>query len=226
MKKIPVSKEKIDYIFRLIILLITFLIIIANLFILKNNLDANSNIRQTRAEIISVTYQKNNEQYLLKYTIDNKEYQDTTSLNSHKYEVGDEVTIFYKKNDPTKIVKKKNLLFPIIILILGIFAIIYEIILTFRNFKDANSLEKLIEKGIVLNTTIEDIFVTSQKNQFKLRTSYFNPVDQKKYVYISESFSKEFKDYLTTNKIKEVKVYLNKENTNKYYVDINSLRKD
>ncbi len=226
MQKLFDSKEKINFIIRLLILIIAMIIIISNLIIIKNNFKNNSNIQLVKAQVVSINYQNNQDEYLLKYTINGKEYQNTTSIDLHNYEVGEKINIYYKKNNPNKIIKKKSIIIPFILVILSIIAIIYAIIMTLQNIKEVNNIEKIIKEGLAINTTLEDIFVTARKNKFKLRTSYFNPVDQKKYVYISESFSRDFKDYLTTNGIKEITVYLNKENTNQYYVDLNSLRKD
>jgi len=71
---------------------------------------------------IEATYRVN-----LKYTVDGKEYEETLD-NVSKYNVGDKMKIYYNPKNPSQITQTKSLIFPVIIVILGIASLTFGII--------------------------------------------------------------------------------------------------
>ena len=85
----------------------------------------------------------------IRYTIDGKEYTDTLD-NVSKYDVGDEITIYYNPKDPSQITQTKSLIIPIIIIAIGIVSFVGGIISAinaFKRYKKMQEQERSWESG-------------------------------------------------------------------------------
>ena len=61
-------------------------------------------------------------------------------------------------------------------------------------------------------------------NPYKIRACYNNPQDNKNYFFVSEEEETDLKDLVSKNNIQYINVYINKKNTDDYYVDIESIK--
>ena len=58
---------------------------------------------------------------------------------------------------------------------------------------------------------------------YKIRASYNNPKDGKVYIFISEEEVTDLKDLVSRKNIQRIDVYINPNNTQDYYVDLESI---
>jgi hypothetical protein len=87
-------------------------------------------------------------------------------------------------------------------------------------------INKLKKKGILIKANIQEVLVVNKnrgKNPYKIRASYNNPKDGKVYIFISEEEVTDLKDLVSRKNIQSIDVYINPNNTQDYYVDLESI---
>ena len=81
----------------------------------------------------------------IKYTVDGKEYESDFEGIS-KYNIGDKMTIYYNPTDPSQITQSKSMIFPLVMVGLGIASLVYGIISAVNVIKKHKAMKEQ-EKG-------------------------------------------------------------------------------
>lgn len=179
-------------------------------------------------------------------TITEVKYEDKTTILKVEYEVqrvkysqqiktkenltvNDKYELTYNKNNPALPVNNEHAIE--IATCTSVLAIIYAltindmIIIMLKNKR----INKFKTEGILIKAGIQEVLINTKALRFKgrrpyiIRLSYINPQDGKTYIYKSENIYEDIKSTIERNNIQTVDVYLDKSNTNKYYIDLNSI---
>lgn len=158
----------------------------------------------------------------------NENYYFTSITTEESFEVGDKAKIFYLKNNPEScklslMTATKAFMYcicGILIFLLGFVMIVKRFLINIR-------IKHLKKKGLLVKATIQEVLVVNKnrgKNPYKIRACYYNPQDNKNYFFVSEEEETDLKDLVSKNNIQYINVYINKKNTDDYYVDIESIK--
>jgi len=156
------------------------------------------------------------------------QYHVDLGLNN-KLTVGDYTKIKYNIKNPKKLIKNNHIILVTITGSIGILLLILFLPKRIKIMKKDSNIKNLMKDGIKINANIQDIIINqnSQKNKgffpYKLRANYLNPTDNKTYIFESEDTYINPNDIIAKYQTKTVIVYLDKNNTSNYYVDIQSL---
>lgn len=182
------------------------------------SIDYNGNQRSA-----TVTHEINNEEYILSIILDDKDEELT---------VNDTMTVKYNINNPTQPIYNEHLKEILIIIFISLIGTILTTNRTIGIFKDMKYLKNLKTNGITLDATITDAYVDVKAPKkhseypYRIRAKYLNPQDDKEYTFDSEYVYKNLKDLLSNSNLTTIKVYLDKSNTNIYYVDLDNFIKE
>lgn len=147
----------------------------------------------------------------------------------NKLTVGDYTKIKYNINDPSKLINNDH---SIILAITGSLSLILMAAFLpgrIKIIKKNSNTKRLKKEGLVIDTDIQDIIINNRGRRYKkaypyhLRSKYLNPNDNKEYIFESDDTFVNPNDAITKYKAKKVKVYLDKTNTQNYFVDLESL---
>ena len=189
---------------------------------------------ETEAKILSIDYENKQRYAVVHHEIDGANYVLSIPMSTSQEElaVGDNLTFKYNKNNPGAYVDNEHLIEVLIVAFASLAGIIITTNKTISILRDLKYLKDLKINGITLNANISDVYVdiNSPKKHgefpYRIRAKYLNPQDNKEYVFDSEYTYKNLKELTSKSDINTIKVYLDKNNTNIYYVDLNNLIKE
>lgn len=171
----------------------------------------------------------NSSSLLVQYVVNNVEYENTIAIPMNKnYAVHDEVMVKVDIDNPKKIVKTHFML------ILGIFGgglliSIFSASKSRKYLQSIKNIKKLKTTGIFIQASIAEIIINNKGKKYKgeypykLRCKYFNPIDNQIYVFDSMDTYTNLNEIISKYNSLFVIVYIDKENTTNYYVDLESL---
>lgn len=219
------NKLKSYFIFIIGIILLTISILIA-LYDYKLEQKA-ININAT---ITSVDYDKGKPKATVKYNVDSEIYHQTISVSeSEKLAIDDKVAIKYDMTNPGKLINNNHSLYYISLFTIAILMLIISFPSTIKYIKKSSNIKKLKTKGIYINGNIVEVIINNKGRKYKgnypykLRCKYLNPLDKKEYIFDSDDTYINLNDVIAKYHNQIVIVYLDKDNTSNYYVDLDSL---
>ena len=178
--------------------------------------------------VTEVKYEDKNTIIKVDYEVQRVKYYQQIKTKEN-LTVNDQYEITYNKNNPSLPVNNEHSIE--IAVGASILAIIYAltindmIIIILKNKR----INKFKTEGILIKANIQEILINTKAIRFKgrrpyiIRLSYVNPQNGKTYIYKSENIYEDIKSTIERNNIQTVDVYLNKDNTDKYYIDLNSI---
>lgn len=158
---------------------------------------------------------------------------DFVSSKAHvtsKYELGDEVTILYNQKEPTDAVVKgffsvwgASIAFGLV----GCILFFLGCLLVVREKRKAKKIKQLLSSGTAVQANITHIGLdTSYKvgdtNPFQIQAQWLDPATQSVHVFKSEHIWYDPSDHIVKDSIR---VYIDRVNPKKYYMDISFLPK-
>lgn len=185
---------------------------------------------QTDAKVLSINYDKSQKYATVTYNVEGFDYIVSTPLNEEdEIAVNEKLTIKYNINNPGKAIYNEHLTEILIIVFISLFGVAITTNRTIRIIKDYKYLKQLKETGIKLESKIVDIYidVTAPRRKedlaYRIRARYLNPQDDKEYTFDSAYTYENLKIKYPNYENATITVYLDKTNTNIYYVDLNSV---
>ena len=169
---------------------------------------------QTDAKVLSIDYDKSQKYATVTYNVE---------------AVNEKLTIKYNINNPGKAIYNEHLTEILIIVFISLFGVAITTNKTIRIIRDYKYLKQLKETGIKLESKIVDIYidVTAPRRKedlaYRIRARYLNPQDNKEYTFDSAYTYENLKIKYPHYENATIMVYLDKTNTNIYYVDLNSV---
>lgn len=219
------NRRKINYIFTIISII--GLIAGIGLFVYDYNLEQRAiNIN---AKITALDYKDGSYKATVKYKVDKESYNQVVTITNDAYTVNDEVPIKYDIENPGQLINNNHYIIAIPLIALSLLILLASIKGTIKNIKRSSNIKHLLTKGIYVQANISEIIVDNKgrKNKgkfpYKLRAKFTNPLDNQIYTYDSESTYLDLNAIIKQYNNKLILVYLDKNNTSNYYVDLDSL---
>lgn len=158
----------------------------------------------------------------VKYEVNGKHLEEPLGYYSMEMNEGDNITINYNPNDPSKIKAEDGLavigfvIIPTgsIFTILGIIFISIKISADIRKNRLIKSGESFV--GIITDVKMNKTVTINNRHPYKAECEVFDPYSGEKYLYSSENISGNISNLVG----KEVTVYVDSRNKKNYYVDI------
>lgn len=211
-------------------LIISIILIIGGITFAIYNYVLSTNAITKTAIVTEIKYGSSNIA-TVQYTVEGKTYTATKKVGNAT--VNDEIKITYDKRNPSKLINNEYYYYiAIAMFIVGL--IIFKLLglKGISNLKKNKKITKLKKEGIQIEADLTEILINNQAASiagsfpYRIRAKYLNPSDNREYFFESPDY------YININKLVEnqtrnkVKIYLNKNNTNEYYIDLSSLKPD
>lgn len=186
---------------------------------------------ETEAKIVSIDYIGGKRYATVTYEIENVEHKLTTPLDEEIEDitVNEKIKVKYDYQNPEKGIYNDHLNEITITILISIIGIIITGRKASNVIRDYIYINKLKKDGISIKADITEVFVDTSSPQakksypYRLKCKYLNPQDNKTYTYLSNYTYVNINPLIKSNAIKKIIVYIDKNNTNKYYVDLDSL---
>ena len=165
------------------------------------------------------------------YNVDGEEHESSFSGYSSSFHVGDEIEIYYDKDDVNEIGSKSlDLLYLILPGIGSIFLLIGLIGLAYISYKKKKE-KKLKETGELVyanysETIINRNITVNGRHPYNIIVQWNNPEDGKKYLLRSKNIYFNPEMMIEERNIKTFPVYINPNNKKQYFVDVDILNED
>ena len=197
-------------------------LIILALFFALHSVNIQKNAEKVMGSIIS-NYGKG---ITVSYTYEGRSYETNLSEYSSSMHTGDEITLYVNKENPAK-VRTEMLLFLVTYILGGIgipfliIGIVFLLVLRAKKNKKRNLLQngRMVE-AVVTGGQINYNVRVNNRHPWKLECKYEDAFTGAAYLFSSNSIWKDPFLYVGQN----VKVYMDRENPRKYYVDVDSLK--
>lgn len=167
-------------------------------------------------------------QTLVKYNVEDKEYESVLNSYSSSFYVGKEIDIYYDRDNPNKIgVKSLDYVFLIFPGVGSIFVIIGGTGLVVNIHK--KRIEKYLKQNgnIVYAKYLETILNTSYsvngRHPYNIICEWDNIEDGKKYIFKSKNIWINPENIIKEKNIENFLVYIDLKNKKRYFVDIENL---
>ncbi len=186
------------------------------------------------AEITKVEYNATSNKATVKYKVNHKEYSKIVNTNSTKeLTVSDKIPITYDRDNPDLLINNKY--YPIISIACFFISILLLIVFlpkyVTKILRD-KEIKQMKKDNVFIDIPISEIIVDNTLkpvqgiHAYKLRLNYNNPKNNQEYVYESDPCYVNLSKIIENTRINHAKIYLNKLNTNDYYVDLKTLYPD
>ncbi len=220
-----INKRLINY----ILTILSILTLVAGLSLVYYDYDLEKRAININAEIISLDYENGVNKAIVKYKVDKEVYQQTVKINDATLTVKDEVPIKYDMNSPGNLIDNNHFIISIPLIVLAIILFTISIGKTIKNIKRFSNIKFLTTKGIYVIANISELIVDTKgkkykgKHPYRLRAKYTNPTDNQMYAFDSENTYMNLNEIIKKYNNEVIVVYLDKNNTSNYYVDLDSL---
>ena len=168
---------------------------------------------------------------IVSYNVDGEEHESSFSGYSSSFHVGDEIEIYYDKDDVNKIGSKSlDLLYLILPGIGSIFLLIGVIGLGVLSHKKKKE-KSLRENGELVYATYSETILNvnvrvNGRYPYNIIVEWNNPEDGKKYLLKSKNIYFNPEMLIEERNIKTFPVYINPNNKKQYFVDVDILNED
>lgn len=224
------SKELSTY---LVFAVVGMIFLIVGIFLTYNTLFSKTEKIQTTGIITSIERERNTDddyEVWVQYDADGRTYESELGAYVSSFYEGQTIDIYYEKENPKKIGTEGTdlivLMFPAIGLItvgLGVGGFISKM-------KRKKEIEELKANGQLIHATFVEAtknmaYAINGRHPYNVFAEWMNPMDGRTYTFKSENVWGNTWDMIGEygNAIKEIPVYVDKENAEKYYMDLDSI---
>jgi len=224
--KIIENRKKTTTIFTII----AILLFISSLSLIIYDFVLEQSALNISCKITSIDYSGGKSTAHVKYTVSNTDYENVISLpDDSEYTINDMTQIKINMKNPRQQISNNHYLIALIIFLISLLLGIINLPKFIKNAKRNKRVKELKKLGFYIKATPLEIFANNKGKKYKkiypyrLRCQYLNPQDNKQYLFESEDTFLNLQEIIRTNNATTVNVYINKTNTNDYYVDLSSL---
>lgn len=228
------KKSKVEKMLFSIFVIIGMIMIIGGIFFQINNYKFMNSAESTYATItrIVTSYDSDGDadhHVEVRFEVDGKQYRGTLNeWNSKMYE-GGETKIYYNPNNPNNFKGNGLSYVGYIIIIMGLVFSLVGIIPLIISIKRRSNFKKLKSHGKKIDAKIDSIdintsYTVNGRNPYKINCSYTDPYTNKMYFFESENIWFNAEIIIANNNILTLPVYMDSNNSSKYYVDIEILK--
>ena len=170
----------------------------------------------------------------LTYEVEGKEYtKNGVSLGLKKnLAVGDTTKIKYDINNPSVLIHNDHLILLAVTGSLSLILLATCLPTRIKTMKKESNIANLKKTGLKITANIQDLILNNRAKKskgrfpYRLRARYYNPTDQKEYLFESMDTYVNINEIISKYQTKTVQVYIDKTNTSNYYMDLDSLTPD
>lgn len=212
--------------------------LVSGLAILISNIKFKEEADKTHGEIIEIVHERS-ENYnhrhsrrrshnyysyiIVGYTVDDEYYESRLNIYSSRMREGQEITLYYDPDEPENVRTDLTSL-PIIFIGLGGLFFMIGMTIFVLNILSVRNKKSLMTNGDVMTGTITNVKVNTAviingMHPFKAECESTDPYSGEKYLFSSNNIMED----ITGLTGSEVKIYVDKNNRRKYYVDIKDL---
>lgn len=217
---------------RLILIIFSIGGIIFSLKEIKNITDLEKQYDKVMAEVVEVNVSGQSDSIIMAYTCNEKKVEKKLDNFKEDMIVGDKFEVYCNPNNENNYFfpKTLNLIEFSILMIICILILGGQIISLLKIFNHQMATNFLIKKGVKRVGTLKDIIANQKvkingKTSFIVRVEWVDPGDNKVYFYESEPIDEESKKLIDSLETKQIPVYLNPKNLNKYVVDVDFMKR-
>ena len=182
-----------------------------------------------QATITALSYQ--NDYYLgtVTYVVEDTLYEQKIKIKNKEITVNDKVEIKYDKNNPNHLIENNHFLQLLFLIPVSIICLKLSVDYLLEHFKGNKKTIFLKENGILIYADVDLVFINNKAKKKKgrlpylIRLKYHNPTDGNIYTYESKNIYFDIKTIIEEKGVLRLTIYLNKENTYDYYIDIEVL---
>ena len=233
----------------IIILLVTILASIGILFLIggifayKTSIDFEREALKAEATIEDITTsysydsdgdKKTNHDVLVQFVVDGQIYEGALGSYNSSMHIGDKITIYYDPEDPNDFRPENESVIGVIFSIVGAaflgIAIVILLVSIIKKNKQKKKKAYLMENGILVSAHIDTVgfnanYSINGRNPYVLECSYLDPNTNKLYLFKSGNLWFEVETIISRMGITEIDVYIDRTNPEKYYMDVEKLKK-
>ncbi len=181
-------------------------------------------------KIISVDQKGTTSYATVEYKVSSIKYQQAVPIkDTQSAVVGEEMSVKYDKDDPSKPVNNNHLITIIPTSIISIVFLAFGLKGTIKEIKLNIKVNKLKTKGMYINCPISEVYLNNLvkpfrgKYPYRLRCKFINPKNNQEYVFESDNTYLNLHEVLNKYNNKSVLVYIDKDDKTNYYVDLSTL---
>ena len=183
------------------------------------------------AKIKGIEYSALNYRADISFKVEDKTYEHyhIPLSKTNKLTVGDTVEIKYDMNNPNVLINNNHLMTTIPAVVFSLIFIIVFLPKTLKLIANKKNIKRLKAEGYIIDASVSNVYVNTNGKKhkeafpYRLRSTFLNPSDQKEYIFESADSYVNLSDVINFNGTRTVKVYIDKNNTTNYYVDLDSL---
>ena len=229
------NKSKLDKKSLSMLLVIFGVIFLINfLFAIINSIDYFSKVHSSEGVVISVT--ENNDTTYGNYNYEVEFYDNyneftSSSLNSNKvYDVDDYIKVYYKESNEI-FLERKNPVFFIVISIIS-FVIVLGLLFVLKHKprpvldNNAKRIKKLIKANNYITARIDNVVRNDndQNKYYNIICKWNDSKEDRDYTFVSEELDFDPTMSIRVSNSSSLKVYLDKNNYDNYFVDVNEIK--
>ena len=205
-KRINIDLSKIGYIFNLIFLIISIILITTVTFFAITDIKKEKLAVKTEAIISAINYDKNNYTAIIKYVVEGQSYESKISTNANSA-VSDKIVIKYNKEKPEEIINNNHIGYMVIAGIIAGFLLIKSLTYLLPYLRNVLMIKNVRKKGFYVDATIEEVFINNNKIKlfglypYRIRLKYINPSDGNTLIFDSQDSYANLKQIVEDYKI-------------------------
>lgn len=165
------------------------------------------------------------------YEVDNMQYESKLGGYLSSFAVGDEIDIYYDKDNPTEIGNKTVDYFIVIIPALGLVFFSIGLFLIISGVKEDKKIKKLKLNGICIyakyvETTVNTMYSVNGKHPYNIVCEGIAPKSGVLQRFKSGNINEDPQKIIAERNINQFPVYIDPENDTKYFVDVDILKQN
>lgn len=183
---------------------------------------------ETTATIVDITSNGDDHDVRVSYVVDNVLYHVPLNSYSSSYYIGQEITVYYDKTNPSRLVSITPSFVIYAFYGIGGAFVIATGMFIYSKYRKKRLIVTLKETGNVVNanyvsTQINRNYSVNGRNPYNIICEWNNSMDGKKYIFKSKNIWIDPEIIIKERNIKTFRVYMNPNNLKQYYVDIDML---
>lgn len=226
------SKESFTY---LLFAIVGMVFLVVGIFLTYNTLFSKTEKVQTTGIITSIESDRKSDggyeyEVWVQYDANGKTYESELGSYVSSFYEGQTIDIYYEKENPKKIGTEGTELMILIFPVVGLIVMVAGIIGFVGKKKRKQEIDELKNNGQLIHAT----FIESKRNMayavngrhpYNVFAEWVDPEDGKTYTFKSDNMWGNTWDMIGEygSAVKEIPVYINRENKDKYYMDLDSV---
>ena len=213
--------------FKMLLLIFVIIFIISSIFSAINIFDFSKKIHSSEGVVVSATDNTSGKyKYDIEFYDNNNNFCSSTISTNKELEVDDYVRVYY--NNPNKLYLERSNPSIVIVSIVSLIIIVFLLILLKRKPKPVvdKETQRLLKANNIVYAKIDNV-VRKDSNQVKyynIICKWTDPNEGREYTFVSEDLDFDPTMSIRVSNKNSLNVYLDKNDYNKYIVDVSDIK--